>query len=225
LPISIANQSLRDISRSTNYSSATADHILAQLLAGRSLTAICADPGMPPRRTIEQWVQDDRDGFAARYRRIRKIAGAKGGGPTVYTPELADWTLDGLMSGRSLSAVCREPGMPTPSTVRNWAKEDREGFAGRYRLAREIGYEMIADEIMDIADNCPTEVIERRRRDGTIKFVAVRGNVAHARQRIEVRQWWLSKMLPRRYGNRPNLLEKIERREMLGKSMQRTDQR
>jgi len=213
------------MSRASSYTSAIADYILSQLLAGCSLTVICADPGMPPRRTIEQWVHDDRDGFGTRFRAARKIAGAKGGGPTVYTPELADWILDGLMTGRSLAAVCRDPGMPMPSTVRNWAEEDREGFAGRYKLAREIGCEMMADEVVDIADNCPTHVIERRRKDGTIKFVPVRGNVARARLRIKARQWRLSKMLPRQYGNRPNLLEKIERREMLEKSMQKTEQR
>jgi hypothetical protein len=200
------------MSRASQYTSAIADHILTQLLAGRSLTAICADPGMPPRRTIEQWVQDNREGFAARYRRVRKVAGAKGGGPTVYTPELADWILDGLMRGRSLAAVCREPDMPTPSTVRNWAEWDREGFAERYRLAREIGYETVADEIVDIADNCPTMVIERRRKDGTTRLIAVPGNVARAELRIKARKWWLSKMQPRKYGDRPNLLEKIERR-------------
>jgi hypothetical protein len=213
------------MSRASRYTSAIADYIVAQLLAGGSLTAICADPGMPPRRTIEQWVHDDRDGFGTRFRAARKVAGANGGGPTVYTPELADRILDGLMQGRSLAAVCRDPGMPTPSTVRNWAEEDREGFAMRYKLAREIGCETMADEIIDIADNCPTMVIERRRRDGTIKLVAVRGNVAIARLRIEARQWRLSKMLPRHYGNRPNLLQKIERREILEKSMQKTEQR
>jgi hypothetical protein len=213
------------MSRASSYTSTIADCILSQLLAGCSLTVICADPSIPPRRTIEQWVHDDRDGFGTRFRAVRKIAGAKGGGPTVYTPELADWILDGLMAGRSLAAVCRDPGMPMPSTVRNWAEEDREGFAGRYKLAREIGCEMIADEVVDIADNCPTLVIERRRKDGTIKFIPVRGNVARARERIKARQWRLSKMLPRRYGNRPNLLEKIERREMLEKSMQKTEQR
>jgi hypothetical protein len=213
------------MSRASSYTSAIADCILSQLLAGCSLTVICADPSMPPRRTIEQWVHDDRDGFGTRFRAVRKIAGAKGGGPTVYTPELADWILDELMTGRSLAAVCRDPGMPMPSTVRNWAEEDREGFAGRYKLAREIGCEMIADEVVDIADNCPTLVIERRRKDGTIKFIPVRGNVARARERIKARKWRLSKMLPRQYGNRPNLLEKIERRESLAKSMQKTEQR
>jgi hypothetical protein len=209
------------MSRASSYTSAIADDILSQLLAGCSLTVICADRGMPPRRTIEQWVHDDRDGFGTRFRAARKIAGAKGGGPTVYTPELADWILDGLMQGRSLAAVCRDPDMPMPSTVRNWAEEDREGFAGRYKLAREIGYEIMADEVVDIADNCPTLVIERRRKDGTIKFIAVRGNVARARLRVKARQWLLSKTLPRRYGNRPNLLEKIERREIHEKSMQK----
>jgi hypothetical protein len=61
------------------------------------------------------------------------------GRPTLYTAEIAARILDALVNGRSLSALCRDEGMPPPSTVLDWVREDREGFAARYQLAREAG--------------------------------------------------------------------------------------
>jgi hypothetical protein len=61
------------------------------------------------------------------------------GRPTLYTAEIAERILDALVNGRSLSALCKDQGMPPPSTVLDWVREDREGFAARYQQAREAG--------------------------------------------------------------------------------------
>jgi hypothetical protein len=191
------------------YTAAIAERILRQLSHGRTLAAICGDPGMPAANTVWQWQRDDREGFAARFRRARKIGGAKGGGPTVYSAEIAEWILVELRDGRTLSDVCRDPDMPVPSTVRNWADEDREGFSARYRTAREVGYDMMADRIIDIADSVCNAWCERRRPDGTIEIVSQHGNVRHAKLRCTALQWLVSKALPRKYGNRSNLMARL----------------
>jgi hypothetical protein len=59
--------------------------------------------------------------------------------PSTYTPEIADRILRGLSGGRSLRAICNDPTMPPPSTVLDWVREDRDGFAARYQEARELG--------------------------------------------------------------------------------------
>jgi hypothetical protein len=201
------------------YSAAIAERIFAGLSSGRTLAAICGDPGMPATRTVWQWLQDDREGFAARYRQARRIGGAKGRGPTVYTAGTAERILGELADGRTLADVCRDPGMPVPSTVRNWADENREGFSARYRRARESGYHAMAEDILEIADDSRNDWTVRRRRDGNTETVLNHTNITRARQRIVARFWLLSKALPRNYGNRPNLMARLETRDTLAELM------
>jgi terminase small subunit-like protein len=191
--------------RRSCYRTEIADRILHELSGGRTLSDICGDPGMPPESTVGQWATDDREGFAARYRRVRELSHPMTCRPTLYTAEIADRILNELMEGRSLVDVCDDPGMPSSSTVRLWANENREGFGPRYRRAREIGYHAVADEILRIADDDRKDLIEHRRENGHIDITPNAANVSRSRLRCNVRLWMLSKMLPRIYGNKLDL--------------------
>jgi hypothetical protein len=57
----------------TVYTAAIAAEICRRMSDGESLRAICRDPKMPPEATVRQWVRDDRDDFAARYREARAM--------------------------------------------------------------------------------------------------------------------------------------------------------
>jgi transposase-like protein len=57
----------------------------------------------------------------------------------VHTAAIAQHMLDRLSGGRSLRAVCRDHGMPSLNTVLKWVRDDREGFAARYRQALNTG--------------------------------------------------------------------------------------
>jgi hypothetical protein len=153
---------------------------------------------------VRQWVVEDRDGFAARYARLKQAGSAGTGRPTTYSAAIADRILDQLADGRTLADVCRDPGMPAQGTVWQWKAEDREGFAARYNTARELGCDALADEILEIADDARRDWIVRRRFDGTTFTVPNPDNIRHARLRIAARQWLLSKTLPRHYGKRPD---------------------
>jgi transposase-like protein len=59
--------------------------------------------------------------------------------PSSYTPELADRILGELRAGRSVREICRDNGMPCRDTLFEWIRQDRDGFGGRYRQARQIG--------------------------------------------------------------------------------------
>jgi hypothetical protein len=107
----------------------------------------------------------------------------------LYTPTLADEICRLMTEGRSVRSICSDPGMPSEGTVRGWAREDRDGFAARYRLARDLQLDHWADLIVDLADRS-----DRDPRDRQI--------------RIDTRKWIMSKLGPRRYGER--LLTAIE---------------
>jgi|SRR5579872_4443994 len=102
---------------------------------------------------------------------------------TDYSKELGDKICQQLADGDSLRAICRCSGMPPESTVRQWVRDDRDGFAARYREARALLVERWADEIIEIADNDQFEPNDRR-------------------VKIDTRKWLMSKLAPRRYGDK-----------------------
>jgi hypothetical protein len=105
---------------------------------------------------------------------------------TNYSPEIADIICARMSEGESLRAICRDPGMPSEGTVRGWAVRDVDGFSERYRAARQMLLEYWADQIVDIADDSELDPRDRQIRTG-------------------VRQWLMSKLAPRRYGDKLQL--------------------
>jgi hypothetical protein len=105
---------------------------------------------------------------------------------TNYTHQIADTICSRMSEGESLRAICRDSGMPSEGTVRGWAVRDVDGFAERYRAARQMLLEYWADQILDIADD---EEADPRSRQ----------------IRTAVRQWLMSKLAPRRYGDKLQL--------------------
>lgn len=104
------------------------------------------------------------------------------GRPSIYTQEIADLICQKLAEGMSLRAICRSEGMPNEATVRQWAVDDREGFYSQYTRSRDIGLDCMADEVQEIADGD--------------------GDVARDRLRFDSRRWYLSKLAPKRYGDK-----------------------
>jgi Bacteriophage Sf6, terminase small subunit-like len=102
---------------------------------------------------------------------------------TNYTRDLADTICGRMTEGESLRAICRDPGMPSEGAVRGWAVRDVDGFGERYRAARSLLLEAWADQIVDIADEADLDPRDRQ-------------------IRVHTRQWLMSKLAPRRYGDR-----------------------
>jgi len=107
------------------------------------------------------------------------------GRPSVYTADLADRICARLAAGESIRSICRDPAMPGTSTVMRW-KEDDASFRARYAYSREAGLDAMAEEALAIADDTS-------------------GDPARDRLRVDTRKWLLSKMAPRRYGERVTL--------------------
>lgn len=113
--------------------------------------------------------------------------------PPMYRPELAQQVLDLLAQGHSLRAIGQMPGLPSHTTIRNWVVDDTDGFAERYARSRDLGLDMVADEVMAIVDT-PVGSTENGGTDS--------GAVADKRLRFDARRWYLSKLAPKRYGEK-----------------------
>lgn len=93
-----------------------------------------------------------------------------------------------LAQGHSLAAICRRKNLPAPSTIYKWPAESPE-FSERYAHAREQQADFYADEIIEIADNCPPET----------------GEVAKAKLKIDARKWKAARLAPKKYSDKTEL--------------------
>ena len=129
--------------------------------------------------------------FAIQARHIKRLMRAE------YTPERADYILQEIASGRTLDSICREEHMPTAGAVVQWANYDKDGFFMRYNRAVAVRAEIWADQIIAIADDDSGDFKEDK--DG--RLVVDMDNINRAKLRIQARQWYVSKILPKRYGD------------------------
>jgi hypothetical protein len=105
-------------------------------------------------------------------------------------PALEEILLAGLAEGITLRKLCRRHQI-APALVQRWRLEDRE-FARRFALAREAGFEAIAEETLEIADDDAGDVTHKEKADGTMSVAKNPDNVAQARLRVETRLKLLS---------------------------------
>ena len=124
------------------------------------------------------------------------------GRPTAYTAELAAEICQKLAEGQTLREVCRADEMPSESTVRTWALDDREGFSAQYTRARELGYLAMADELLEVADDGKNDWMERQDENGGAGWEANGEHLQRSRLRVDTRKWLLSKALPKVYGDK-----------------------
>lgn len=104
--------------------------------------------------------------------------------------KVADAVLAGMMSGLSLNKACKAVGV-RHSTFLGWVEVDAE-LADKYARARSELIERMADELLEISDQ-DVDI-----QDGKKDWAAVQKH----KLQIDTRKWLLSKLAPRKYGDR-----------------------
>ena len=122
-----------------------------------------------------------------------------------FNQSVFDHICERLAEGQTLREICRQPGMPSHPTVLRWVTDNHEDCAQQYALARDFGYEIMADEILEIADNGTNDWMQRQRQNGSIETVTNKDHLERSRQRIDARKWLLSKALPKKYGDKQTI--------------------
>jgi hypothetical protein len=117
------------------------------------------------------------------------------GGVTVFTQEKADRLCELIAQGVSLRKAAEEIGVHN-STPLLWCKANAD-FDQQYARAREIGYRLLAEEIIEISDDSSGDMLETD--NGPKPNPEM---VARSRLRVDSRKWMLSKMLPKIYGEK-----------------------
>lgn len=137
---------------------------------------------------------------------VKPITKGKGGRPSKYTVKIADEICERLSSGESLNAISKDDHMPHRVNIMRWLlNTENKGldlFRTKYALAREIQYQNMADDLLDISDNDVSQplIIEGRvalDKNGLPIMVKDNVGVQHARLRVDTRKWFMSKVLPR----------------------------
>lgn len=107
------------------------------------------------------------------------------GRPEEYSEELAIAICGLIAIGLSLKAICDRPEMPCTATVYNWLYKKTD-FLDRYTHAREAQAEVMAQDMIDLADNCNALTNEQ---------------VQKVKLQIETRKWIAAKLKPKKYGD------------------------
>jgi hypothetical protein len=123
--------------------------------------------------------------------------------------DLAKKVLKGMHGGLSCFKACQAAGVPH-STFIGWVNVDQE-LADKYTRAREDLIERMAQEVLELSD-----VDVGLQPDGKKDWAAVQKH----KLQVDTRKWLLSKLAPKKFGDkleltgdpdRPLAIQKIER--------------
>lgn len=122
------------------------------------------------------------------------------GRPSDFTPEIAELICERIADGQSIREIGRADDMPAASTIFRWLSA-HESFQEQYARAKQAQAENLAEEILDIADDASNDWM-RRNADEDAGWVENGEAIQRSRLRVDSRKWLLSKLLPKKYGDK-----------------------
>lgn len=123
-------------------------------------------------------------------------AAPKVGRPSDYSLELVNSICIRIAEGESLRSICRDDAMPAMSAVFRWIAAHEE-FKEQYAMAMEQRTEALFEEILEIADETSRDTIDTENGEK-----ANSEWISRSRLRVDARKWMLSKMMPKKYGDK-----------------------
>jgi hypothetical protein len=132
---------------------------------------------------------------------VASVVTRRPGRPSSYTEQVGLSVCGWIKQGYTLRQIAALPNMPNKSTIIRWLAEHTE-FCDHYARAGEIRALVMADEIIEIADDSTNDWVEREGKNGTVELVPNEELMRRSRTRIDTRKWLMSKMAPKRFGER-----------------------
>ena len=129
-----------------------------------------------------------------------------------YTPEEIKNTFnlicDRIIEGESVKTILKDNDMPSSQTFWKWLNEDEEK-SNQYARAKDIYADKVFEDIVLIADGTDDDVLIDE--DGIQQ--TNHNIIQRDRLRIDARKWHLSKLNPKKYGDKLDMTsggEKIQ---------------
>ena len=102
---------------------------------------------------------------------------------------------------KSLESICKDiESAPSARTVYKWLEGDEE-LVQRYARAKESQLQVLADQLVDLADTdriCEKITVKA---DGS-REVVILDQVERTKLQIDTRKWLLAKLNPKKYGDK-----------------------
>ena len=120
--------------------------------------------------------------------------------PAKKTPKLIEEVLSRIAQGETLASLGRELKFH-PTSWSQWVHDD-EDLAIAYAQARDVGADVIADDVLRIIDEEPERVVQIDEDGNKSTSRLDSAGVAWARNRAELRLKLLAKWAPKKYGDK-----------------------
>jgi autonomous glycyl radical cofactor GrcA len=132
------------------------------------------------------------------------------GRPSKFCRELFESICERISNGESLQQLCRDPEMPSTTTIRKWLRNEEKDplkaeFGVAYTRARKALLDHWAEEIVSISDDGSNDYVDREVARGRTVRMADQEHINRSRLRVDTRRWLLSKLEPKKYGDKIDL--------------------
>lgn len=115
--------------------------------------------------------------------------------------------------GKSIRQILSDSeDLPSRKTFHEWMAQDKQ-LSDHYAHICELRAEMIFDEMLEIADDGTNDYVENKNGE----LVIDNEHVQRSKLRIDTRKWILSKMVPKKYGDKTDIT--TNGKDIVGKSM------
>lgn len=126
-----------------------------------------------------------------------------------YENDIASEICARLAAGESVANMCLDAHMPGLKSIFKWlhlgrmvnAKEPYKAFVDMFDEARRHGTDAIVEDLFLIADDGHNDWMEKHYGDQTA-YVVNGEAVGRSKLRVEARMWYLSKINPKKYGEK-----------------------
>jgi hypothetical protein len=125
----------------------------------------------------------------------------KVGRPTLYSEELAALICERVATSTlGLARLCEiHQDLPVKSTINLWRYKYPE-FSTQYAHAKLAQADLLAEEMLDIADDGSNDWMESFGEEGDTVYKLNGEHVQRSRLRIDTRKFLAAKLLPKQYG-------------------------
>lgn len=123
------------------------------------------------------------------------------GGLTKKTEPILEEIFARISKGETLLHICKEPEMPSAKTFMGWVQYDQD-VRERYYRAKETQAEFFAEEIISIADDSVSDIMQGYDRKGKPIPMVNYENVKRSELRIKARQWLMERVKSSRFNEK-----------------------